>query len=82
MNEGMPHKQPAKSRGSSVTAQDTEHRALIHLIARFAVLISVAYGFFYSAMGFQLLAVKTATLASVYLGVLGPRSGRLFQCDR
>ena len=70
MNEGMPHKQPAKSKGSSATAQDTEHRALIHLIARFAVLISVAYGFFYSAMGFQLLAVKTATLASVYLGVL------------
>ena len=70
MNEGMPHKQPAKSKGSTATAQDTEHRALIHLIARFAVLISVAYGIFYSALGFQLLAVKTATLASVYLGVL------------
>ncbi len=70
MNEGMPHTTKAKPPFDRIAGPEAEHRALIHLIARFAVLISVSYGIFYVALGFQLLALKTSILSMVYLAVL------------
>lgn len=69
-NEGMPHTTKAKPPFDRIAGHEAEHRALMHLIARFAVLISVSYGILYVALGFELLALKTGILSMVYLAVL------------
>ncbi len=71
MNEGVPpptRVHPMMDRG---TLNHAAHRDVIHLIARYAVFISVAYGMLYVALGFHLLALKTAVLSMLYVGVLG-----------